>query len=290
MRTLLVTIVTVLVAVPALAQAPAVGSCYDIHVGPWKSEGDASPTSPEFEPPSRVRFSGTPRADGFPDWRLEVAPNALPSAHISAGWKVRGDTLFVSWSREFTGLYATLLRDGAGWEGEARSSGDVMPWPVERRSIRLELADCATMPPVTAADDPFIRRSVDLNGGEELAVGEPLPKRSDWRIRGSRGRSRMAGAIVGPPFEDAAEVDIRLNRDSIVRWIGLRFPRDVTVNDLIDRLAVAMGSPTDRFQEQGTDGIVDMASWRNRTTSFWIMRYGPDSPATIAMSDPRIAR
>ncbi len=85
MRTLLATIITVLVAAPALAQTPAVGNCYDIHVGPWESEGDTSPTSPEFEPPSRVRFSDAPRADGFPDRPLEVAPNALPSAHISAG-------------------------------------------------------------------------------------------------------------------------------------------------------------------------------------------------------------
>lgn len=290
MRTFLATIVTVLVAVPALAQAPAVGSCYDIHVGPWESEQDSPPTSPDYEPPSRVQFSGAQMDDRLPDRRLEVAPNALPSPHILAGWRVGGDALSVYWSDGYVGLSATLLPDGTGWEGEARSFGDVVPWPVERRSIRLDLADCDTMPAVTAADDPFIRRSVDLNGGQELALGESLPARSDWRIRGSRGRSRMAGAIVGPPFEDAVEVDIRLNRDLIVRWIGLRFPRDVTVDDLIDRLAAAMGSPTNRFQERGTEGIMDMASWRNRTTSFWIMRSGPDSPATIGMSDPRIAR
>ena len=183
-----------------------------------------------------------------------------------------------------------MIADGTGWRGEARSSGDVRPWPVQRRSIRLERTDCETMPAVTAADDPYIRRTVDLNDGQTLALGEFLPDRTDWTVRGSLGMSRLAGAIAGQPFGDAVEVDVRLNDDNKIFYIGLRFSSDVTVSHLVDRLSDAMGPPTDRSQEPGPSGPVDMASWRNRTTTLFISRYGPGSPVRLTVSDPLLRR
>ncbi|MCH7490837.1 MAG: hypothetical protein IID05_09085 [Gemmatimonadetes bacterium] len=288
-RMLIAANVAVLAATPALAQTTGPQGCYDIHVGPWESEQEIPPTGPTYEPPSRVRFSDLPNRPDRGGW-LQVAPNALPSPHRITSWDLRNDTLFLNWSTGFTGLRASLIAEGTGWRGEARSSGDVIPWPVERRSIRLEWADCETMPAVTAADDRYIRRSIDLNDGQALVLGEALPARADWTVRGSLGMTRLGGAIVGPPFGDAVEVVVRLNDDARIFYIGLRFSSDVTVSDLVDRLSNAMGSPTDRRQEPGPRGPTDMASWNNRTTRLFISRYVPDDPTRLSISDPLLSR
>ena len=288
-RMLLAATVSLLVATPAPAQTSGPQGCYDIHVGPWESEQEIPPTDPTYEPPSRVRFSDLPNRPDRGGW-LQVAPNALPSPHRITSWDLRNDTLFLNWSRGFTGLRASLIAEGTGWRGEARSSGDVIPWPVERRSIRLEWVDCETMPAVTAADDRYIRRSIDLDDGQALALGKALPARADWTVRGRLGMSRLAGAIAGPPFGDAVEVDVRLNDDARIFYIGLRFASDVTVSDLVDRLTDSMGSPTDRRREPGPRGPIDMASWRNRTTTLFISRYDPDSPIHMSISDPLLSR
>lgn len=126
--------------------------CYDVHVQGWNRTSPRGIDSVLFEPPSRVILT-TDSIRRYPAGHaVRVAPGALPSPHRYAAWMLRDTSLTVTWSTGFVGLSAHLVRTESAWTGRARSFGDVMPWPIERREMSLVQVSCdePTDPPASS--------------------------------------------------------------------------------------------------------------------------------------------
>lgn len=159
--------------------------CYNITVGDWVVEKivpgrdepeplpSESPDSIYYEIPPRIEFV----SEGPGQTVIVVPEGAMPSVHRYRSGAIVGDTLRLSFSTGFTGVAARLVRSGEGWTGTARGFTDVIPHQANARPIALLEVPCDTPPPVSIDEMmPPLARSVELENGLVIALGEPLPE------------------------------------------------------------------------------------------------------------------
>ena len=158
--------------------------CYDITArepdsadGPRLEIGSGSGS--EGAIPPRIEFAGPFRGFG-PDTsrtQIVVPEGALPSVHSMTWGQIVGDSLNLVFSTRYGGVKATLGWTGDRWVGAARTFRDFgPPFEFDAGSIELVPVSCDSPPPVSI--DPMlpITRSVELEGGLAITLGEPLPE------------------------------------------------------------------------------------------------------------------
>lgn len=229
--------------------------CYDVVEGAWEPHSDRrwgrTPVSPpesqdsaQYQIPPRIRIieSDDPRA--FSGMGLvQVPEGALPTPHLYSSWSLSRDTLQLGLTSGFSGVVASLVRDGDDWAGVARTSSDGFgrDEPVQGyvRYVSLRVVDCATPPPVSDSGVRPLPRSVELAGGGSIELGSTPPPgyetveraSSAWTLR-AEATGLFAGAdtiILLPHF-----------RTDIVAGIEMKF-MTVTSEELRDRLADVIG-------------------------------------------------
>lgn len=162
--------------------------CYDVTVGEWVVESrplfslrrvpvpSERGDSTDYEIPPRIEFAG-PRDPPSSGTTIVVPEGALPSVHAYMGGELAGDSLDLWFSTGYAGVTATLVRSGDDWVGTARTFIDVSRYPVHGRPITLTPAACDTPPPVPIDEmRPALARSVELEDGSVITLGEALPE------------------------------------------------------------------------------------------------------------------
>ncbi|MDE2796684.1 MAG: hypothetical protein OXL34_17855 [Gemmatimonadota bacterium] len=187
----LVPVILALQAVMAAAPLPAqerpakLAGCYDITAPEPDSANDprleiVSGAGFEGQVPPRIEFAGPFR--GFDDrdtsrTQIVVPEGALPSVHRWMSGEIVGDSLIVGFSTGYGGVTATLGWAGDRWVGRARYFSDVGP-PFDSDAGLIELApvSCDSAPPVSIDAMVPIARSVELEDGLVVTLGEPIPE------------------------------------------------------------------------------------------------------------------
>lgn len=248
-------------------EAPAeLTGCYDITVGDWVVEKTVpgrdepeplpseSPDSIYYEIPPRIQFV----SGGAGRTVIVVPEGAMPSVHRYRRSAIVGDSLRLSFSTAFTGVTARLVRSGAGWTGTARGFTDVVPYQVNARPITLLPVPCDTPPPVSVDETmPPLARSVELESGLVITLGEPLPEQLETEAAPPRTVERSGSLdtipsnwllVVGRTrglFGTTDSVAVLLNRSSEVGEIRLRYPGADSFERLDARLRDLYGPPQD---------------------------------------------
>lgn len=274
--------------------------CYDITVGewvveetvPWRDEPEPLPSeSPDsfyYEIPPRIEFvSGGPGRT-----EIVVPEGAMPSVHRYRRSAIVGDSLRLSFSTGFTGVSARLVRSGAGWAGTARGFTDVVPYQVNVRPITMLPVPCDTPPPVHIDEVmPPLARSVELESGLVITLGEPLPEQLETEAEPPRTVERSGSLDTIPSnwllvagrtrglFGPTDSVAVLLNRSDEVSEVRLRFPGADSYERLEGRLRGAYGPPLGQLPIPAT-------IFMNRVTRLWL--YPADSGgAQLELGDTR---
>ena len=234
---------------PSFQERPAeLTGCYDITArepdsadGPRLEIGSGSGS--EGEIPPRIEFAGPFRGFG-PDTsrtQIVVPEGALPSVHSMTWGQIIGDSLNLVFSTGYGGVEATLGWTGDRWVGAARTFRDFgPPFEFDAGSIELVPVSCDSPPPVPVDAMLPITRSVELEGGLAITLGEPLPEAlgttpalgSTLTVTGSRTTGLFAGA-------DSVVVTSRRR----VTHIWLHFTDPDAYSDVKARLQRAYGAP-----------------------------------------------
>lgn len=164
----------------AAQESPAgLTGCYDITARDLLTD-DLVGSGLEHEIPRRIEFAGTYRGWSDRDslrTAIVVPEGALPSVHHLMSGEIIGDSLHVGFSTGYGGVTAMLGWTGERWVGVARHFYDVGP-PFEEDAGPIELtpANCDSPPPIPVDVMLPITRSVELEGGLAITLGEPLPE------------------------------------------------------------------------------------------------------------------
>lgn len=281
--------------------------CLDVTMGPWVVDTYAQKLEPRpSEPgdnerqrvPPRIRFAGP--YDRRPTVTRIVGPDL--------GWSLRyefmsgrivGDSLWLAFSNGFSGMTAGLHRSGNGWTGTARTFNDFIPHQIHSRPVILGPADCASSPPVPEEESHPLGRVVELEGGQVITLGEPLPEGLEtvvlppytwnWPPRLTDSPAdieplttpRNAVIVVGPTrglFGTADSIQVHTDPAGLVYSVRLLYVDPGARETLEERLRSQYGAP-------GTaSGVPDVHIYRNASTSLWL-RPWPSSQAEILLSD-----
>ena len=134
----------------------------------------------EDEIPRRIEFAGPFRGwDASDTLRTEIVvpEGALPSVHSIMAGQIVGDSLHVGFSTGYGGVSAVLGWTGDRWVGSAQTSVDVgPPFEFDAGPIEITPVSCDSPPPVPVDVMLPIARSVELEGGLVITLGEPLPE------------------------------------------------------------------------------------------------------------------
>ena len=253
--------------------------CYDVTVGEWVVESrallrlrrvpvpSARDDSTDYEIPPRIEFAG-PREPPSSRMAIVVPEGALPSVHAYMYGEITGDSLDLSFSTGYAGVTARLARSGDGWAGAARTFIDVSSYPVHARPITLAPAACDSPPPASIDEmRPALARSVELEDGLVIKLGEPLPEllaaeavssrpvsadstgmtREDWQL--VTGRTRGL-------FGTTDSIAVSLNQSRAVTVVRLRYRGGEAFAELDGRLRGEYGAPR----------------WSNATRSHFVNR------------------
>lgn len=213
--------------------------CYDVTEGEWMVEEtypgeDAYPVpseygydSVDYQIPPRIQFAGP--SDRRPSATQVVVPEgALPTPHRYTTGEIIGDSLVLVFSTGHVGVRATLARSGTGWSGTSRTWVDHTPQQVNARPVELTRVPCDSPPPVSSDIMRAIPRTVELESGLAITLGEPLP--SQLETVGlepdsvQRGSVRLPIRIVDRTrelFGTTDDISVDLTRDGLVRSIRI---------------------------------------------------------------------
>ena len=134
----------------------------------------------EDEIPRRIEFAGP-----FHGWdasdtsstEIVVPEGALPSVHTIMSGQIVGDSLHVVFSTGYGGVSAVLGWTGDRWVGSAQTFVDYgPPFEFDAGPIEFTPVSCDLPPPVPVDAMLPITRSVALEGGLVITLGEPLPE------------------------------------------------------------------------------------------------------------------
>ena len=153
--------------------------CYDITAKDLLTD-DLVGSGLEHEIPRRIEFAGPARGwDASDTLRTEIVvpEGALPSVHHLMSGEIVGDSLNVGFSTGYGGVTAVLGWTGDRWVGAAHTFRDFgPPFEFDAGSIELTPVSCDSPPPVPIDAMLPITRSVELEGGLVITLGEPLPE------------------------------------------------------------------------------------------------------------------
>ena len=273
--------------VPLAAQErPAdLTGCYDITVGDWYVMKEAEPDWPDWakvrslpdqsgdsvfsEIPPRIQFAGPFRDSGGPGdrfarrTRIVVPEGALPSIHSLMFGEMVGDSLKLVFSTGHGGLRVTLQRSGDRWAGIGSTFTDLEPVEVYARPIELIPASCESPPPVSIDVMVPIVRSVELEGGLAITLGEPLSEALETAPV-SRSIVKVTGRTAGP-FAGAHSIEAAVGVRGVTH-IRLYYSDPGVYSNLESRFRGAYGVP----EQMGGQTV----AFQNRITSLSLMRLG----------------
>ena len=267
--------------------------CLDVTVGPWVVATYVDELHPrpgqsqEWYPiPPRIVFAGPHDRD--PSRTRIVVPEGDPAASRRRRWsggQIEDDSLRVFFSDGFTGVTATLGRSGDGWTGTAHSFSDVIPHQVYARPVAMSRVDCESPLPAPGDESHPLARVVELEGGQVIPLGEPLPEQLeavtlpayDW-TRATRPDDfelttpRNAVGVVGRTrglFGATDAIQVHTDHDGLVYSIRLLYPDPDARETLAERLRSQYGAPGTR------SGVPDVHIFRNANTSLWLRPSAP---------------
>lgn len=226
---------------------PELTGCYDVTVGEWVVESrplfslrrvpvpSERGDSTDYEIPPRIEFAG-PRVPPSSGTAVVVPEGALPSVHRYTGGEITGDSLDLWFSTGYAGVTARLVRSGDDWVGTARTFIDISPYTVHARPITLTPTACDSSAPVSIDEmRPALARSVELEDGSVITLGEALPEPLETEPESTRHAG--TDAIVTPPwdwqlvtgrtrglFGATDSVAVTLNQSQEVTGVRLLFP------------------------------------------------------------------
>lgn len=250
-------------ALAAQEPTPSPGPCYDVTEGEWVLDEETrdyarEPIPYEYDADS-VYFQIPPRIQVVGQ-QVVVPPNALPVPSFR-GSVINGDELRLGVSNGYVGVGATLHRSGDGWTGVARTFSDVIPHQVYERPIELASVACDSPPPVSINAMRPLARTVELEGGELIRLGNPIPESLATRTR-SAGDWTVIGRTTGL-FGTTDSITVWLHPTTrVVREIRLSYPGDGAYSVMESRLRDVFGSSEDE------------GSYRNRITFLSLVRNG----------------
>ena len=275
----------VFATVPLAAQERPVelAGCYDVTVGDWYVLKEAEPDWPEWakvrtlpdqsvdsvfsEIPPRIQFAGPFRDSGEPGdrfarrTRIVVPEGALPSIHTLMAGEMVGDSLKLVFSTGHGGLRVMLERSGNRWAGIGYTFEDIEPVEVYARPIELIPAGCDSPPPASIDAMVPIVRSVKLEGGLAITLGEPLPEALETTpAHGNivKVTGRTAGLFAGTDSIEAA-----VGRQGVTH-IWLYYSDPGVYSNLESRFRGAYGVP----EQMGGQTV----AFQNRITSLSLTR------------------
>ena len=276
--------------------------CLDVTVGTWVVETyvdelDPRPSqSQEWYPiPPRIVFAGPDDRD--PSRTRIVVPEGDPAASRRRRWsggQVEGDSLRVFFSDGFTGVTATLGRSGDGWTGTAHSFSDAIPHQVYARPVAMSRVDCESPLPAPGDESHPLARVVELEGGQVITLGEPLPEQlgavalpaydwtwatrsDDFELTTPRNAVGVVGRTRGL-FGATDAIQVHTDPDGLVYSIRLLYVDPDARETLEERLRSQYGAPGTR------SGVPDVHISRNANTSLWLRPSAPGR-AEVLLSD-----
>ena len=275
--------------------------CYDVTEGEWVVEEtypgeDAYPVpseygydSVDYQIPPRIQFAGP--SDRQPSATQVVVPEgALPTPHRYAGGEIIGDSLVLVFSTGHVGVRATLERSGTGWSGTSRTWVDHTPQQVNARPVELTRVPCDSSPPVSSDIMRAIPRTVELESGLAITLGEPLPARLETvgpePDSVQRVSLRLPIRIVDRTrglFGTTDDISVGLTRDRLVRSIRLWYSGAEDHATLEARLRSWYAEPGVEPAGITGDNLMDM----NRTTLL-MLTASPGEGVEIELSDLRL--
>ena len=275
--------------------------CHDLTVGPWVVETYYEELRPHFAGefaewfrlPPRIMFAGP--HDRRPSETRIVFPGSDSAAfghYLSpvTGARMEGDSLRLGFSTGYTAVIAILGRSGDGWVGNAHSGIDVIPHQVHARPVAMSRVDCESPLPVPGDESHPLARAVELEGGQVITLGEPLPGQletetlppfdwteppwpADW---GPLTTPRNAVAVVGRTrglFGATDAIQVHTDPDGIVYSVRLLYADPGAPETLEERLRGQYGAPGTR------SGVPDVHVYRSAATSLWLR------PAAVAQAE-----
>lgn len=278
--------------------------CHDLTLGPWVVETYVDELRPHFAGefpewfrlPPRIKFAGPH------DLRPSETRIAFPETDSAAfrhylsrmtGARMEGDSLRLGFSTGYTGVVATLGRSGDGWLGNARSFIDVVPHQVHARPVAMSRVDCESPSPVSGESHP-LERVVELEGGQVITLGEPLPEQLEtvvlppfeWTWPSSLAERevttpRNAVGVVGRTrglFGTTDAIHVHTDPDGLVYSVRLLYVDPEARETLEERLRTQYGAPGTK------SGVPDVRIYRSASTSLWL-RPSPAAQAEVLLSD-----
>lgn len=238
---------------PAAAFAAALG-CYDVTLGPWTEMAQDHPVVATDPPPvddasihvipPRVQLSDEPTPYSTPEdtsWSASAPPGALPVGQPYQAWALDEDgRLSLGYGNGMSGLHGVLDAAGDGWTGTMEGYSDVSGITRWERQVSLSRVDCASPPPVTDASVWLLPRTVELEGGMSLALGEPPPEGLPTYERPGH-EPGVAAATLG--LFAGADTIVLGSGWGLVGMIQMKFLPPATPDALLVRLTAAYGEP-----------------------------------------------
>ncbi|MXW18967.1 MAG: hypothetical protein F4123_09760 [Gemmatimonadetes bacterium] len=227
--------------------------CYDITAKDLLTD-DLVASGFEQEIPRRIEFAGPSRGWSHRDslrTAIVVPEGALPSVHHLMSGEIIGDSLNVGFSTGYGGVTAMLGWTGERWVGVARHFYDVGP-PFEEDAGPIELtpASCDSPPPVPVDVMLPITRSVELEGGLVITLGEPLPEvlgPTPERFANRNVTGRTTGLFAGTD-----SISVGLVEQWGVTQIRLHYTDPDAYSNVETRLRQAYGAPEEDLSGDAT--------------------------------------
>jgi hypothetical protein len=291
---------------PAAAHADALG-CYDVGLGPWtemEQDHEVQPTDPPPTDdslthviPPRIQLSDQPPRYSDPDhpsWSAAAPPGALPVGQPDQGWSLdENGRLSLGYGNGLSGFHGTLASIGDSWQGPMEATSDVGGITRWQRQVTLSRVDCASPPPVTDASAWLLPRTVELEGGMILTLGERPPDGLPTYDRPDHAPGVAANTLG---LFAGADTVVMVLQDGRVGLIQMTFLPPATPDALLPRLSAAYGEPsvwrwppssneTDTLPE--AQRPIAGYSWDGRITQIHVSPSGRGG-FRIGLSDPRI--
>ena len=280
--------------------------CLDLTVGAWVVETYVDRLYPrpgeseEWNPvPPRIMFAGP--LERIPSNTRIVVPEgapAMPAGYSTglSGGRIESDSLRIAFSDGYTGTMAKLGRSGDGWTGTMRSFTDVIPHQVYARPVAMSRVDCESPLPIPGGESAPLGQVVELEGGQVITLGEPLPEqletvalpRFDWNRRWSTRvadmeltTARNAVGVVGRTrglFGTTDSIQVHTDPDGLVYSVRLLYVGPDALEIWEERLRNQYGAP-------GTaSGVPGVHIYRNASTYLWLRPSAPDR-AEVLLTD-----